>query len=72
MWVWTGRNGRAGLGAALVVVWCDSGWKRATVPKFVNFAVVDTTHRLEENDLSNSGLETLARGLCNLTQLTAL
>ena len=42
------------------------------VPKCLNFAVVDTTHRLQENDLGNSGLETLARGLCNLTQLTTL
>ena len=43
---------------------------RAKVCDF--FSVVDTTHRLEDNDLGNSGLETLARGLCNLTQLTTL
>ena len=46
--------------------------EKGYVPKCVNLAVVDTTYRLSENDLGNSGLETLARGLRNLTQLRTL
>ena len=71
MWhfqVWLGGEA-GGCSGVCVMYWC---FEKGYVPKCVNFAVVDTTHRLEENDLSNSGLETLARGLCNLTQLTAL
>ena len=67
------RPGRAGLGRvgglwACCVVLLEKG----CVPQYVNFAVVHITRRLSENDLGNSGLETLARGLRRLTRLTTL
>ena len=69
-----GRGGEAGPSWGLL--WWLFGvtvvGKGYYVPKCVNFAVADTTHRLSGNDLGNSGLKTLSRGLCNLTQLTTL
>ena len=63
--------GRAGgcSGGCVVRQWLEKGYYK---PKCVNFAVADTTHRLSFNDLGNSGLDTLARGLCSLSKLTAL